>query len=92
MKNKKEVNSNFCNLSPVVSPLFCHSLFRVKLVLPEYQELREKTAKMAHLENLVPMDFQELQGKEYVSFVGHKRKVLWQAFSRYFTPRVKRCV
>lgn len=41
-----------------------HAANVVKLVLPEYQELREKTAKMAHLENLVPMDFQELQGKE----------------------------
>lgn len=34
-----------------------------KLVLQVFQDLRVKTAKMVHLENLVQMGFQELQEK-----------------------------
>lgn len=42
------------------------SFFRVKLVLQVFQALKVKMANLVHLENLVQMDFQELQEKGYV--------------------------
>lgn len=46
------------------------SFHREKLVLQVSQDLRVKMAKMVLLENLVQMDFLELQEKGYVSH-GH---------------------
>lgn len=40
-----------------------HAVNVVKLVLQVSQDLKVKTAKMARLENRVPMDFRELQEK-----------------------------
>lgn len=40
-----------------------HVVNVVKLVLQVFQGLKEKMAKMAHLENLAPMDFRELREK-----------------------------
>lgn len=48
-----------------IIPLWA-SFFRVKVVLQVFQDLRVKMAKTVLLENLVQVDFQELQEKGYV--------------------------